>query len=192
MCDILVSKRSVEKGQDASNIINGLVVMILAITIFFFSGGAIIMLILLFATILIISGMARIMNAFSNEELSGAGAIVKFISGILLIIISFYMIFALLADPTFSIAIVIVIYSISILIVGIARIFMGTAGANYIQWFRIFLLIIGIVAVVLSLILLLVPNLENSMIFFLLAISMFLSGFARFLLGFTGKEKFKK
>jgi uncharacterized membrane protein HdeD (DUF308 family) len=87
---------------------------------------------------------------------------------------------------------IIVIYSITILIVGIARIFVGLFGANYMKWFRGFLLIIGIVATILSLIILFVPNLSNSLIFIMLSISMFLSGFARFLLGFTGREKYKK
>lgn len=187
-----MSKRSVEKGLDASNMTNGLLIMILAVTIFIFSDRAIFMLILIYSAIIILSGMARIINAFSNEELSGAGAVVKFISGILLIIISIYIIIAILSDPTFSVALVIIIYSIAILIVGIARIFIGIAGAKYIKWFRIFLLIIGIVAVVLSLIILFSTTLTNSVIFIMFAISMFLSGFARFLLGFTGKEKYKK
>ncbi len=187
-----MSKRSVEKGLNASNIGYGLLIMILAVTIFFYSGAAILMLILLFSVILILSGMARIINSFSNEELSNSGAIVKFISGILLIIISIFVIIAVLADPTYSVSLVIFIYSIALLIVGIARIFIGLAGAKYVKWFRILLLIIGIVIVILSLIVLFVPTLSNSSIFSMFAISIFLSGFARFLLGFTGKEKYNK
>jgi len=187
-----MSERSVEKGLNASNIANGLLIMILAITIFFYSGAAILLLILLFSAILILSGMARIFNAFSNEELSGAGAIVKFISGILLIIVSISVIIALLSNPTFSVALIIFIYSITLLIIGIARIFIGLAGSKYLKWYRILIVIIGVVVVVLSLIILFAPTLSNSMVFIMFAISMFLSGFARFLLGFTGKEKYIK
>jgi len=187
-----MSEKSVEKGLNASNITNGLLIMILAITIFFYSGAAILLLILLFSAILILSGMGRIFNAFSNEELTGAGAIVKFISGIILIVVSISMIIAVLSNPTFSVALIIFIYSIIILIVGISRIFIGLAGANYLKWYRILLFIIGVVVVVLSLIVLFAPSLSNSMVFSMFAISMFLSGFARFLVGFTGKEKFKK
>ena len=187
-----MSKRSVEKGANASNIVNGILVMVLAVTIFYYSGVAIFLLILLFSAILILSGLARIVNAFSNEELSNAGAIIKFISGILLITITIYVIIAILADPTFSVALVIFIYTFMLLIIGIARIFIGLAGAKYMKWFRIFIVIIGVVIVVLTLIILFIPTLSNSIIFSMFAISMFLSGFARFLLGFTGKEKYKK
>ncbi|MFX0136916.1 MAG: DUF308 domain-containing protein [Candidatus Hodarchaeota archaeon] len=187
-----MSKRSVEKGLNASNIAYGLVIMIIAVTIFFYSGAAILTLILLYSVILILSGMARIVNAFSNEELSNSGAIVKFISGILLIIISIFVILAILIEPTFSVALVVLIYSIALLIVGIARIVIGLTSAKYMKWFRIFLFIIGIVIAILSLLILFIPTLETSMIFLMFAIAIFLSGFARFLLGFTGKEKYKK
>jgi len=187
-----MSQRTVEKGVNASNMTNGLLIMILAITIFFYSSAAILLLVLLFSAILMLSGMARIFNAFSNEELTGAGAIVKFISGILLIVVSIFIIIALLSNPTFSVALIIFIYSITLLIVGIARIFIGLAGAKYLKWYRILLFIIGAVIVVLSLIILFAPSLSNSIVFSMFAISMFLSGFARFLLGFTGKEKYKK
>lgn len=187
-----MSQRSVEKGLNASNMTNGLLLMILAITIFFFSGAAILALILLFSMILMLSGVARIFNAFSNDELTGTGAIIKFISGVLLIIIAIFITITVLLDPLFSVAFIIVIYSIALIIVGIARILTGLVGAKYMKWFRILLFIIGIVVVILSLIVLFAPTLSNSMVFSMFAISIFLSGFARFLLGFTGKEKYTK
>ncbi|MFX1504019.1 MAG: DUF308 domain-containing protein [Promethearchaeota archaeon] len=187
-----MSKRSAEKGLAASNIGYGLLIMILAVTIFFYSGSAIIMLILLFSAILILSGMARIINAFSNEELTNSGAIVKFISGILLILITIYIIIAIFIDPSFSVAFVVFIYSIALFIIGVSRIFMGIAGAKYIKWFRILNLIIGIIVVILTLIILFLPDLNDSTTFSMFSIAIFLSGFTRFLLGFTGKEKYKK
>jgi len=186
-----MNKLSSEKSSNASNIGYGLLVMILAVTIFFYTSAAIGMLIMFFSVILILSGMARIFNAFSNEELSNIGVVVKFISGIIIIVMSVFIMISLLADPAFSVAIVIFVYSITLLIIGIARLIIGLGGAKYVKWYRILLMIIGVVVIILSAIVLFAPDLSYATVFTMFSISILLSGFARFLLGFAGKEKLK-
>ncbi len=185
-----MSEKYRSKGDSASNILNGTLIMIIAATIFFFTSTAITILTLLFSLVLILSGMGRIINSFTNDALKNSGIIIKFISGILLIIISIIMIFVVLIEPSLTIATVVLIISISLLVIAIARLLTGIFGANYHTWFRILVIIVGIVIAILMLLVFLLP-LEDSLIFSFFSVSLFLSGFTRFLLGFTGQEKYK-
>ena len=186
---------SKEKSLRVSNIGFGILIMILAASIFYFSSEAVLMLIIVFAAVLLLLGMVRIINALSNDKLNNIGVIIKSISGVLIILGSLFVIIIVLGDLDFNIdmvGLIIIVYSILLMIIGLGRILIGSINGKYLTWYRIFLILIGIAIIVLSALVIFMDTLAISTIFIMFSISIFLSGFARFLLGLTGKEKLKK
>ena len=187
-----MNNESKKKGIIASNIINGVIIMILSTIIFFYTGTALIFLIYVFTIIVLISGISRVNISITNEKLSNIGKASKFISGFALIIISFVIFITTLGDPTFSTDILILLLTIGLIIIGIARVGTGVVNEKFIKWFRILLITVGILTIVLSLSSIVVAELDSAITIYLIATSLFVNGFTRFLYGLTGTEKLAK
>lgn len=181
-----------KKGIASSSIINGVIIMILSTIVFFYTGTALIFLIYVFTIIILISGISRVNMSINNEKLSNIGKATKFISGFVLIIFSFVIFITTLGDPTFSTDILIFLLTIGLIIIGIARVGTGVVNEKFIKWFRILLIIVGIVTIVLSFSSIVVAELDTTITIYLIAISLFVNGFTRFLYGLTGTEKLSK
>ena len=187
-----MSEKSTKKGIASSNILNGVIIMILSTIVFFYTSSALIFLIYVFTVILLISGISRVYISINNEELSSIGKATKFVSGFILILGSFVVFITTLGDPTFSTEILIFFLTIGLLIIGIARVGSGAVNTKFIKWFRILLVIVGSITIVLNLIIVIVADLETIIAIYLIATSLFINGFTRFLYGLTGTEKFSK
>ena len=187
-----MSEKSTKKEITSSNILNGVIIMILSSIVFFYTSAALIFLIYVFTVILLISGISRVYISINNEDLSNIGKATKFVSGFILIIVSFVVFITTLGDPTFSTEILIFFLTIGLIVIGIARVGTGVVNQKFIKWFRIFLVIVGSITIVLSLISIIAAESDVTITIYLIATSLFINGFTRFLYGLTGTEKFSK
>ena len=187
-----MNEKSTKKGIVSSNILNGVIIMILSAMIFYYTSAALIFLIYVFTVILLISGISRVNISINDEDLSNIGKATKFVSGFILIIVSFVVFITTLGDPTFSTEILIFFLTMGLIVIGIARVGTGVVNQKFIKWFRIFLVIVGSITIVLNLIIVIAADLDTIMAIYLIATSLFINGFTRFLYGLTGTEKFNK
>ncbi|MGB5911740.1 MAG: DUF308 domain-containing protein [Promethearchaeia archaeon] len=187
-----MSEKSETKAVNSSNILNGLIIMILAIIIFFYPNSTLIFLIYIFTVVILISGISRVYNSFNNQKLSNLGKATKFTSGFVLIILSLVIFLITLSDPAFSTELLILLIIIGLIVIGFARIGTGIVNKKYIKWFRVFLIIIGAITLVLNLISFYLKDTDPITVIFFIAITLFINGFTRFLYGLTGKEKFSE
>jgi hypothetical protein len=137
--------------------------------------------------IILLSGIARINASFNNQRLSNTGKATKFVSGFVLLMLSFFVFITTLENPTFSTEILIFFLTTGLVIIGIARVGIGVVTQDYIKWFRILLIIVGIITIVLSLVSIILIDVTTTI--YLLTTSLFINGFTRFLYGLTGSEK---
>jgi len=180
------------KGIKSSNILNGVVIMILSAFIFFYTGAALIFLIYVFTVIILLSGISRVYIAINNDDLSTAGKATKFISGFLLILLSFVVFLATLGDPGFSTDLLIFFLIIGLLIIGLARVGTGAVNEKFNKGFRIFLIVVGGITIILTMIMIIAADLDTVIKIYFISTILFLNGFTRFLYGLTGREKFKE
>ena len=181
-----------EKGNDSSNIINGVMTMILSMIIFFYTSTALIFIIYIFTIVILISGMSRVNVSINNEKLSSIGKATKFISGFALIIISFVIFITTLGNPATSTEILILLITLGLIIIGIARVGTGAVNEKYIKGFRILLITIGLMTIILSLTSIITAESDVTITIYLIATTLFMNGFTRFLYGLTGTEKLSK
>jgi uncharacterized membrane protein HdeD (DUF308 family) len=172
----------------ASNVIFGILIMILSLLVFFFPTTTLSFLIYVSALAVMLSGVSRLINAFSNEKLSNFKVVTRFISGIILVIFSLIIIIITLNDPSYSISILIWLLAIALLVMGIARLFIGLFAKKFVSWFRILLLLIGITTVILSMVIFFLPAIGALYLLIILSVELLLNGLGRFLLGIVGPE----
>ena len=183
-----MGKKLNEKSLRISNIISGLIQMILAIMVLLFSVAAVLTLLLFLSIGIIIAGIARILNAISNKKLGNAGVVWKFLSGIFVIIIGIIIFFNIITSPTLTIQFLIFIYALAFLVIGLARIVVGIVTKEFYTLYRILIIIVGILSIGLSVIALLSPELGFIFLIYILSVSLLFNGTARLILGIIGTE----
>jgi len=186
-----MNESSSKSGIKISSTVNGVIIMILSAIIWFYTGTALIFLIYLINTILLISGIARFNNSITNKELSNIGKTIKFLSGIILIFLAITIFLFTLDNPSFSTETLIFLLIVGLLVIGVARFGSGAVNKKFIMWYRIFLIVIGLITIILNIIPILNQTIDQTIVIYLISISLFINGFTRFLYGFTGEEKFK-
>jgi uncharacterized membrane protein HdeD (DUF308 family) len=175
----------------ATNIIFGLLIMILAMMVFIFPSTTLLFLIYVIAFTIMLMGISRLINAFSDEKISNFKVITRFITGVVLLIFSIVVIIITLNDPTYSISILIFLLAVALLIMGIGRFFIGLFAKKFDVWFRIALMVIGMVTIVLSIIIFFIPTVGAIYLLIMISVSLLINGLARLLLGVVGPEKTK-
>ena len=181
-----MSKKMIEKNLRASNLLFGLVIIIMAIIVILFSVAGVIFLLLITSIGVIIIGVARLINGYANEKLDSSAKIVKILSGLLAILFGIIVLINTLTKPLLAIDILILLIAILFLLIGVARVFVGALTKEYYTWYRIILMFIGIVVIILSVIVLFNLKMSDNTLIFILALSMLLTGIARLILGIIG------
>jgi len=87
-----------------------------------------------------------------------------------------------------AIDILIILIAILLLIIGVARIFVGALTKEYYKGYRIILMIVGIVVIILSVIVLFNLKMSDNTLIFILSFSILLTGVARLILGIIGTK----
>jgi len=178
-----------QKNLKTLNISIGLIAIISSILILLFTTSAVLGLLLIIAFTLLFIGIARLSNAFWNELLSSKAKILKALIGLLSIVISLILILVIFLYPEILILILIYIFSIIMFTIGIDRCFIGYITKSYESWYRVLLIIIGVITVVLSTSIFVIPIYDVRLFLSLLSISVLLNGIARFILGLIDIKK---
>ena len=186
---ILMENQTITKKFRASNIIIGLLIVILAMMIFIFPNTTLTFLVFIISFAVMLMGIVRLVNAFSDEKLSNIKVITRFITGIILMIFSMIVIFITLNDPAYSISILIMLLALAILNMGIGRLFIGVFAKRFDNWFRIVLVVIGFITIIISVIIFFIPTVGEIVLLVLLSINLLINGIGRIILGIVGPEK---
>ncbi|MGB5910155.1 MAG: DUF308 domain-containing protein, partial [Promethearchaeia archaeon] len=136
-------------------------------------------LIILLSIALLFVGIGRISNAFLNEKLNKIGKVIKYITGILTIIVGIFIMVIVIVDPTFAILILINLVGYTLLVIGITRIFIGIMMEKYSKKYRFILIVVGITTFIFAFLVLIFPTFGYFVIVILLSLSLLLNGFAR-------------
>jgi len=167
------------------NTIVGLIIIILSILTIIFSYTAVLTLIILLSIALLFAGIGRISNAFLNEKLNKIGKVIKYSTAILAIIVSIFILVITIVNPTFSITVLINLVGYTLLVIGIARIFIGIMMEKYSKKYRFILIIVGIISFIFAFFILIFPTFGYFVIVILLSLSLMLNGFARITYGLS-------
>jgi len=154
-----------------------------------FTVGAVITLLFILSIAIIIIGLARLVNAYANDELDTSGKIAKFIIAIIALIFGVIVIVNTATTPTITVEILIILVNTLVLIIGFARIYIGLVTKEYFKGFRGFLILVGIIMIILSLLVFFNPTFDNTTSIIIVSVAMLLSGIARFVLGMIGIKK---
>lgn len=178
-----------KKILTSSNLIFGTLTIIFSIIVMTFTVAAVITLLFLLSIAIIIVGLARLVNAYANDELDTSGKIAKFLTAIIALIFGIIVIVNTATSPVITVEILIILVNILLLIIGFVRIYIGLITTEYFKGYRGFTVLIGVVMVILSLLVFLSPTFDNATSIIILSVSMLLSGIARFVLGLIGIKK---
>jgi len=182
-----MTEKSTERSFKTQNILIGLLMIFIGILALINPSATNTAVILLLSMGLLIAGISRITNALSDQELKNYKVIGRFISGIIAIIVSLIAVILILINTPLALNLWYFFLAISFLIIGLARIFLGAMTKEYDKWFRIILISVGIVTLILSILIIVVPEIGGLYIVVSLAVSLLLNGFARLLLGLIGE-----
>lgn len=174
---------SEEKYTKMFNMISGLVIILFSIIILVFSTVALLGIMILLSITFIVFGTGRLSDSFSDEKLNRFGVIARFITGLLAILIGIINLIIALVNPSYSILLLINIFAMVLFIIGITRIFIGVFTQEYSKDYRIFLILIGLMSLILSLIVMIVPYVGYYILVLLLSLALLLNGLIRFLSG---------
>jgi len=178
-----------QKILTSSNLLLGALIIILAIIVMIFNVAAVITLLFILSIAIIIIGLARLVSAYANEELDTSGKIAKFITALIALIFGIIVIVNTSISPAITVEILIILVNTLLLIIGFARIYIGLVTKEYFKGYRGFLVLIGIVMIILSLLVFLSPTFDNTTSIIIISVTMLLSGIARFVLGIIGIKK---
>jgi uncharacterized membrane protein HdeD (DUF308 family) len=77
--------------------------------------------------------------------------------------------------------------AVSLLIIGLARIILGIRTEVLVNWFRIYLVVVGVVTIILSVLIFTTPAVGELYIVILVAVGLLINGSARLIRGVLGK-----
>jgi len=158
-----------------TNIVLGVITIVIAILAIAFPGLASSTLILLISLGLFLLGAARILRAVFREGLT---QFLRFLNGVIGIIILVLSV-AVLILQTLVMLFLIWILSAAFLILGFARVIVAITDNESPSWVRILLVVVGLVTIGLSFLIFLQPALGELTLIIFLAWALFLNGFMR-------------
>ncbi|MBY9005648.1 MAG: DUF308 domain-containing protein [Candidatus Lokiarchaeota archaeon] len=183
-----MDEKSAKRRFQTSNILIGILMIFFSIIAIMYPEVTNLSVAFLLSIVLLITGLGRIVNASSDEKLTNLKAISRFISGAFALILSIVIILIIVSNPTQALDIWYLIVAIALLIIGGMRIILGIGSKKFDNWFRILTIIIGIVTVIFSILVLLIPELGGLYIIVLISISLLLNGIVRIILGIIGPK----
>ncbi len=171
-----------------SNLLIGLLLIAFSILAIMYPEATINSLAFLLSVALMIIGIARVLNASSDENLKNIKVIARFLSGAIAVIISFVAMLLIISDPETALDLWYILLAIGILIIGLARIILGIQAKEYDKWFKIYLIVIGLLLIVLSILVIVIPDLGDPVIIVMIALTLILNGITKIILGILGPK----
>jgi len=163
------------------NLVVGLIIIILAIIVIIFSNAALLSIMILLSIALLFAGIGRLYNAFTNEKLKKIAKILKFVTGLLAIILSLTIIIISIVEPATSILLLINLLGYMFIIIGVSRIAVGLLVERYTKEYRFFLVLIGILSFVFAFIVIFYPTFGYFVLVILLSSTLLINGLVRVL-----------
>lgn len=164
------------------NVFFGLFLILISGYIIVNAEATIVTLLIFFIFLLLLSGLIRILNGIFDNHLTKKIRLVNFVLGLLLIglgIIIWYI-------PDIGVDILIYLLAFGLMLQGISRIAVGGADSLLANWFRILLILLGVISIVLSSLVILLPDLGLAVLILLLSYGFLISGIGRIATGFSG------
>jgi uncharacterized membrane protein HdeD (DUF308 family) len=171
------------KALNIMNIVIGVILVAISILVVVFSTWAMLVLMMILSISIIIIGMARIVNGTGNKILKKRVRIMKGITGALVLFFGLWTLFTTIIDPSTSIELLIFLLASAFLIIGISRFTFGFQATKFPSWFRIIILITGIISMGLSIMIFILPPIGYYYLLLMLAFPLLLNGVARIALG---------
>jgi len=180
-----MSEQIYSKKLAVINVFFGATISILALIIYIYSTFDIEILLFLVANTLVIMGAARIINGGANKNLKNWVRLMKIITGIIAILLAIISIFIQLLSTTYAVEFLIFLFSIVLITVGFARFLRGTTAKELSVWLRILVISVGLISIILSLIIFLIPTPNYQLLIYFLTIILLFNGIARLAIGLT-------
>jgi len=163
------------------NLVIGLMIIILSLIVIVFSNAALLSIMILMSIALFFAGTGRLYNVFANQKLNKSAKILKFIVGLLAIILSLVIIIITIVEPTTSILLLINLFGYMFIIIGVSRIAIGLLVENFTKEYRFFLVLVGIISFIFAFIVIFYPTIGYFVLVILLSMSLLINGLARVL-----------
>ena len=185
---INMDEKAARRRFKSSNILIGLLMILLSIVAIMYPDATNLYVAFLLSVVLMIAGIGRIINASSDEKLSNIKAIGRFISGSVALIVSIVAMLLIISDPVKALDLWYLLVAFALFIIGIIRIVLGIQSKKFDNWFRILAIIVGILTLILSILIILIPDLGGDFIVSMIAISLIVNGLVRIILGIIGPK----
>ena len=156
------------------NIFAGMILIASSIVLLAQIGMEVEILLIIISVTLILIGIILLLNGSFNKRLNNYIRISRLIVGCAMLVLS---IVSLIIRADESLAVILL--TIAILLNGIRRILDGSFEEYYLQWFRIFSSIIGIITIIMCAFVLIASSLELYILIILLAVMFMLNGIGR-------------
>jgi uncharacterized membrane protein HdeD (DUF308 family) len=166
----------------ALDVVFGLIAIILSIVVLAYPQLTILMLILMLSIGLLVIGIARIFGGIFAKYLSDGLRVINVGVGALALALAIVAILY----PQLAAQMLIYLLSFALMLNGIARLVIGGFARAFSGWLRGFLLLVGVLTIVLSVVVVISPAFGFLTLVFMLAIAFLLNGIARIVSGVTG------
>lgn len=166
----------------ALDVVLGLITIIMSGIVLFYPKFAISMLILILAIALLVIGVARLFTGIFARYLPDWSRAVNLGTGILMIVVA---IVAMLY-PQLATQMLIYLLSLAMLVHGTSRIVTGAFVKVFQRWLRVFLVVIGLLTIIMSIVVLVSPGLGFLTLVIMLSMTLLFNGVARVIYGLTG------
>jgi uncharacterized membrane protein HdeD (DUF308 family) len=171
------------KAIRISQIVLGVIAIALSVAIIAYPEAGITTLIVLLSFTLLVVGFERIV-AGMLPILTKSSRIGNIIAGVLTIGLGI----AVISFPVFTSILLVTLLSLGLLFLGIARIIQGVSNKDISKWSRAFIISVGILSLVISLIVIAHPISGVILLTFLLAINLLIIGIESIIHGASGKR----
>ena len=171
------------------NILIGIVIIILAIVSFFFPIEFLWIVMLIVSIALMIAGIGLVVEGIIQKDWSMIYRIFGFVAGILAIILAIIVFIGSFSNPELAATLFVLLIASILLALGIFRIVEGFSDDKLSKWSKIFLIVVGILMIVFSIIIFITPIYGAVFILIFIQISPFVVGGMRIFKGFAPESE---
>ncbi|MCJ7647122.1 MAG: DUF308 domain-containing protein, partial [Candidatus Lokiarchaeota archaeon] len=129
------------------NIISGIFIIILSVLLLIYSAAAVVIILVILAVVMLFIGITQILNVRSDDNLEGTNRRVKYLIGILELIVGIILIISLTTDPIGTAVFSIRLLGFVFLLVGLAMLYVGSMNNAYRKEYRYILIVIGLITI---------------------------------------------
>ena len=169
----------------AFDIILGLIAVVLSVVVLAYQELAILTMIFVLSIVLLVIGIARILNGVFAKYLSDGIRAANVAIG--LVAIALGIVALVYTDLTTQLLIYII--SFALLLNGVARLVIGGFGKAFPKWFRAFFVVVGVLTIILAVVVFVSSDFGFLALVLMLSFTFMFNGVARIIQGITGTQE---